>query len=236
MKNFKSLLTAAIAASFLLVSCEEITTNSTAEENEGFLSGTNSSDYIEVDESEKEVIMPILTMSYKEGDTRADSEAEWEKKVEEFIAQQSKSRAAYKVYVDIYTKTGTVKNADTDGRVELRFSVNEGGFPNYTPYFKLDNPGNDREKGQTDHYLFGFDTGKVDGKVSFRDATLKLKGKDGWYITDYRCKILPNSQVYSCNKGVAQIGNTANIWLDNRTSIGWDRHRENWKSGSIYFY
>ena len=53
----------------------------------------------------------------------------------------------------IVTKTGTIKDAQTDCRVVMEICDKDGNCCQTTPDGRgLDNPGNDREKGQTDTY------------------------------------------------------------------------------------
>ena len=53
----------------------------------------------------------------------------------------------------ITTKTGTIKDAQSDARAVLEICDKDGNCCQTTPDGRgLDNPGNDRESGQTDTY------------------------------------------------------------------------------------
>jgi hypothetical protein len=122
------------------------------------------------------------------------------------------------------TRTGTGKNDGTDGRVEAIIKWNSGFLSVTTP---LNNPGNDREPGDYDYYLF-----HVEGQpavVAFHEAIVRLKGTDGWDLEYFYVHAsgqdgnLYGNDYNERYKGYTRCTQNTRKFLDSDLSSQWDQ-------------
>ncbi len=221
--NFRICVLAAIS-SVIIMSCEKpgIDSKITNENNEkDFMSITGNSDaYIRNEESD--AVKPLLHMRFDKGVSEEEVSIQFNKAVKTYMNKNKGVSTEW--FFRISTKTGTQTNNGTDGevRASVTFDTDKGGL--YVPNIDLDNFGDDREEGDWDLYLFGTSyPGQAVKWVKIRYASIRLKGTDGWFITDFYTRMYPSMQsVPSTGKSV--LFTYPRIWLDNTTDSGWDTY------------
>ena len=222
MKNFKikSLLFSLFTVLMITVtmtSCEKTETVEAPidaiEEN----NITTNSGEIEIDKTNAK--KPILHKSFSKDLTKEEANAEWNKVVDEYIQslpeEEIDDRGYGKSwYLTAVTHTGSGSSDDTDDDVYagLSFRSDRGNFS--SPWWELNNHGDDREEGDWDYYLMRYDHHSYLRYVGLNSATIALCGDDGWYLKYFDITIRLIGKNYSCSI----VQDDRNVWLDNSNS------------------
>ncbi len=188
--------------SFLIIGCEK----------SNDLSTTDPAD----SDAQKIVLEPEFHMSFPPGMS--------EKKMDSLWHQGFSKHSGNNNYVPdvsgpvngfrykIITRTGTYKYDATDSRVMARLWYEVDGVSKWAEV-KLDNPGNDREKGQTDVYTTIVPV-PIGSTLKFKSFRLKMEGTDGWGIQYFVAEATPELQdpgypCISCSGSVTPGGSTS---------------------------
>jgi hypothetical protein len=188
-----------------------------------------------------EPMKPVLHMSCGPEFSKEECDAKWADRVQEYRNSVPEIRTA-KVTFQVWTQTGTAKHAGTDGKVEVKLYWKDSVHYNeHANYYRLDKPNyNDFEAGHTDYFYWVHYHGQCLHAVTFDRIRIRLRGKDGWQVRHYGANIRPaDNNGYSADPpwvvGPEVITNNQLLWLDNPTSIGWDRDSSTHEGGRFYF-
>ncbi len=200
---------------------EQENSETTIQQEEGFKSRTGNND-TEIDNFTAE--KPIFHMTYKGDLTEEEANAQFKVDADRFIENYKRSHRGVSTewFYRIVTHTGTQTNNNTNANVWGRVTFQtDKGYKN-AGWVKLDNFGNDREKGDWDYYIFRTEyPGQAVSWVEAECASLALQGKDGWFVTHFYAQVYSSIQSISAT-GYSRIIAQPNVWLDNSTSSGWD--------------
>lgn len=134
--------------------------------------------------SDRQPSKPVLHMSFKAGTPEDEIEKQWDEAVlslkNETHIQKTSGSDTY--YYHIRTETGTKKYDATDSPVSGYVYFTKDGYLRGALDFYLNNPGDDREKGQIDLYLFPVEVEIPFHKIAFTSAYVEMGGNDGWGI------------------------------------------------------
>ncbi|PKV51983.1 hypothetical protein ATE84_4083 [Aquimarina sp. MAR_2010_214] len=213
-----------IGLALCIGSCEKSELNvetPVIEQEEGFKSLTENSDSKLENLSDEK---PIFHMKYRGDLTEKEVNARFAKDAGVFMKEYKKKNKGVSTewFYRIVTHTGTQTNNDTDAKVRVRvqFKTNKGNLN--AGWKDLNNPGDDREKGDWDFYILRTAyPGQAVSWVEVDRACLALQGKDGWFVTHFYAQVYSSIQSIS-SSGYSRIISTPNVWLDNSTSSGWD--------------
>jgi hypothetical protein len=210
------------------VSCEksELDSSDNTEaftQEEGFKSTTgNSNSKLENISPEK----PVFHMTYEGSLSKKEANTKFEVDAARFMKKYKNNNRAVSTewFYSISTGTGTQTYNDTNANVwgKVTFQTDKGYRD--AGWVKLDNPGNERGRGDWDFYIFRTTyPGEAVSWVETECATLTLEGTDGWFVTHF------NAQVYESIQTLPASGNSGiismpNIWLDNNTIRVWDSY------------
>ena len=161
------------------------------------LLGCKKSD-IEIDEvensdlitigSESAALQPILHKKFSQDLTEEELDEKWAEAVAEYnrktALQKTSDHEVKGPVVQISTRTGTKKYDATDSGVQSTIYFSDGN-DRYKVHANLNNPGDDREKGDVDRYLFHLGH-QVNTSLRFTKFTLAMTGNDGWGIEYYQ--------------------------------------------------
>lgn len=121
---------------------------------------------------------------------------------------------------EIMTRTGTGTDSNTDEKVMCATLFETGTYRGRITC-KLDNPGNDRERGNWDVYAINSaNYGNITNFdwLELTQIHLHMFGNDGWFVTDFRATVYGSLQ-NPIASGTSRIVTTPNVWLDNNSSI-----------------
>jgi len=216
----------------LLTSCEQEAILPTVDSNEtivndteGFKSITGKSDSSLDDENE--AIDPIFSMSFDGNLTKEEADAKWAEAVEEYKSNLSGTELEDRAFSTewffyVMTRTGTQTSNDTDAKIytKVGFKTSKGFYA--TPYYRMNNPGDDFEKGDWNYFFFRtYIPYEAVEWVEAKWGTMALKGTDGWFVTNFNIFACPSYQTLPAS-GCTYLYSQPNVWLDNPSSSGWD--------------
>lgn len=218
-----------VVCMLVIFSCEkeEVLAPESSSELEGFMSKTGKND-TKIDENVNEAIL-VLHKQYSDGISEEEASVDFEKLVAEYVRQNpvdvnQQKGVSTEWFYRIKTKTGSQGDNETDGDVKARVKFRTSKGVTYHSISNLDKSGNDRERGQTDYYLYKTRySGQAVSWVEIQSATISLKGTDGWFITVFDVYTYPLYQNAPVTGGTA-VRSTPNVWLDNNYFWGWDTY------------
>lgn len=227
-----------VTAAILLTSCEQETILSGVDSNEtmvndmeGFKSTTNNADS-SFDDS-NEVLEPIFSMSFDGDLTREEADAQWAKAVEEYKSNLNSTELENRAFSTEWffyavTRTGTQTSNDTDAKINVRVGFNTSKGYYTTPFYRMNNPGNDFEKGDWNYFFFRtYIPYEAVEWVEAKWGQLALKGTDGWFVTNFNVFVSRLHQTLPAS-GYTYMYSQPNVWLDNPSSGGWDYFYSGW--------
>ncbi len=221
MKNVFKLSLLGLAFMSFFVSCEK--SEPVVVEEEGLKSPTGDQQLtIEADPQAAETEV-LFHKHYSSTLSAEEAETKWNNDVKEFDFPPSLKGSSTEWFYNVSTRTGTQSNNGTDGRVEctIRYRTDIGYYTKSRA--NLNNAGDDREGGWDYYLVRSFISGKAIKWIELRNATIYLKGKDGWFVTNFKVCLRPNSQNIPATN-FSHIHSEPNVWLDNSSSSGWDSY------------
>lgn len=241
MKTTMKILTSGLMLlALVMVSCQKEETENDRfiekTQEEEFMSKTGNSDS-EI-ETTSEVLTPLLHKRYDASLSKEEAAALFDIEVSKFKKENGHDdKPSTYFYFIAATKTGTLSHSQTDGVVKGRFNFLTDKGQVETSWKTLNLEGDDRENGAWDYYYIA--SGHIDSVnwVECKNASLALKGTDGWYLEFFNVYVRPSNQAPGSGAtGGSFIFSVAQTWLDNTTSGGWDYyHTGNVGFGTINF-
>ncbi|MDY8137620.1 hypothetical protein [Aquimarina sp. 2201CG5-10] len=228
MKKFRNqwIIASLITGAFFIISCEKSDTKTEIfeiQEEEGFKSSTGNQDQV-LNIGEEEIQQPLLHMSFGKEISEEEAELHWNNAVKEYMRKNPIQNRDYSTNwgYTIRTYTGTQIYNNTNGLAQASVSFYTSAGTHHTGYVDLDNPGNDRQRGQYDYYLFRTSIiGQAVSWVEVNNAHLRLEGTNGWFVKEFNVYVLRYDQTVPAS-GSSYIITAPNIWLDNENPNGWD--------------
>lgn len=188
----------------------------------------------------EEVSEPDFHMHFDANMTEDEVDEAWERGLKKYLSENESLQAkpptglTNVLATQIKTKTGSGKYDGTDGSVKItiKFGV-QGYMPSHT--LSLNNPGDDREGGWDVYYK-----GHAVGLTSFAfidEATLQLKGTDGWGVERMIVRLRPQDQIVPAT-GWSELNGSkpSDFYLDSDYSYQWDSwYKNGGNTGYIHF-
>ncbi|MBG6132977.1 hypothetical protein IWQ47_004213 [Aquimarina sp. EL_43] len=210
-----------------IASCEKEESLNTeiSNQTEGFMSKTGNSDTKIVENTDE--VFPVLHERYGADINEEEASAKFEEAVTEYILQNplavnNEKGVSTEWFYRIKTITGSQGDNETDGDVKATVKFRTSKGIRYHSISNLDKSGNDRERGQTDYYLYRTSyPGQAVSWIEIQSATICLKGTDGWFPTTFDVYAYPYQQNVAATGGTA-VRSHPNVWLDNNYFWGWD--------------
>lgn len=218
MKKATKTIYLAIAIIVAMSSCQKIDDLKKAE---GLKSTTGSQEY-NVEDEEGIVESEVVFHKHYDGNlTKEEVNALWEEDVKGLTFAPLKGYST-EWFHKVQIRTGTQTNNETDGAVACKIVYRTSHHSNaYTSYRNLDNPGDDREGGWDIYILRSTISGSAIQWIELKSASLRLKGTDGWFVTDFDVLEKPQHQTVPAT-GLSTIWSAPNQWLDSNTSSQYD--------------
>ena len=219
-----------------MTSCqkEDTIVDQTGTVEEGNLSTTNNIEQLEIDETTAE--KPVFHKSFSSDLTKEEAKAEWTKAVDEYIKALPKEEVEERshcsgFYMSVQTLTGSQLYAGTDGSVSTKIYLKSSKGDIQTKWYSLNNPGDDRERGDWDFYLVRYDNSSSLNWFGIESTKLALKGTDGWYVKYFDVYI----QKPSGTTGYSNLISDPLTWLDSSQSYLWDYYTNAYKGKGIIY-
>lgn len=225
-----------ISLSIFITSCQKETNLSEEKPSleEGFMSTTSNADALDIEEENETLELAqtsqVLHMNFKAGTSKEEIDKQWRRAVKQYHKENAHNRLTSHWHFEVRTVTGTGPIDDTDGLVRTRVIFDTNTNRVTTGNIILNNPGNDREQGDTDLYAFQVSGVGLRTTVGLRSARIQLRGTDGWFPTAFDVTMHSDDEiVIICPTthtaevtGASSITTTPNVFLDNSLPFGWD--------------